>query len=111
IAAAIAAQNDLLLILFIPPKSTPPFQAGQLTVASFYRVPPGRHGAAAFRIGSIHSGVLRLNKAAYARASAKEALKKHGGDNDRADRRALPIRVDVQQIQTIADEHHDEHTH
>src|SRR5580693_6675365 len=42
------------------------------------------------------------------RARAEQALRQHRGDNDRSDRRALPKRRDAEQIEPVADHHHDE---
>lgn len=42
--------------------------------------------------------------------AAKQTLQEHGGDDDRANRGALPVWGNVQQIKPIANEHHDEHT-
>src|SRR5689334_20136769 len=102
--AATPAKSDLRLIVLLPPKmpaalGAPAFPAG------FCRVPPGGTGRRPIAIAST----IFPCAAAHPLARAEEALEQHGGDDDRADRRALPVGVDVEEVEAVADQHHDQH--
>src|SRR5262249_53877745 len=47
--------------------------------------------------------------AAPAGAGVHQPLDQDGDDDDRADRRALPVGRDIHQIEAVADQHHDEY--
>ena len=88
-----------------PPKKLRPPIGADLR-ASFCRDPPGGMGR--------RRGVYRVICCSPARPGAglrgsDNFSEQYGRDDDRADGGALPIRVDVEQVQAVADHHHDQH--
>src|SRR5690348_17658051 len=97
-----AAVNNLLLIVLPPPKMPAAIGAG--VAASFSRCPPGGTGRRRLQIAST----VLLPSAAHSLACAEKALQQHGHDDNRADRGALPVRIDIEQVEAVADQHHDQ---
>src|SRR6185312_4582068 len=101
--AAMTAPSALLL-MSLPPSAPPPMPLTrrQLPPSS---APAARGGGDSLVAAGSTAVVFG---APHALARAQEALEQHGGDDDRPDRGPLPIGIDVEEIEAVADEDHDQ---